>query len=76
MKDCFANMINIEIPGFTEDEEEEMNKEAVYNDTLREDIKEKRREAIKIIVDSAKLIAPVIEDDVIIGYEWILENLK
>jgi intraflagellar transport protein 88 len=43
---------------------------------LREDIKEKKREAIKIIVDSAKMIAPVIEDDVIAGFDWILETLK
>lgn len=76
MKDCFASMLSIEIPGFTEEEEEEMTKEATYTDTLREDIKEKKREAIKIIVDCSKLIAPVIEDDIILGYEWILETLK
>jgi len=69
-------MLNIEIPGFTEEEEEEMNKEKTYTDTLREDIKEKRREGIKFIVDSAKLIAPVIGEDLIEGYEWILESLK
>jgi intraflagellar transport protein 88 len=45
-------------------------------DTLREDIKEKKREAIKIIVDCSKLIAPVIEDDIILGYDWILDTLK
>lgn len=76
MKDCFSSMLNIEIPGFTEEEEEEMNKEKTYTDTLREDIKEKRREGIKFIVDSAKLIAPVIGEDLIEGYEWILESLK
>lgn len=26
MKDCFTSMLSIEIPGFTEEEEEEMNK--------------------------------------------------
>ncbi len=31
MKDCFYSMIGIEIPGFTEDEEELMNKEGTYN---------------------------------------------
>jgi len=73
MKDCFSSMLAIEIPGFTEEEEEEMNKETTYTDTLREDIKEQKRVAIKIIVDSSKLIAPVIEEDIIIGYEWIVE---
>jgi intraflagellar transport protein 88 len=43
---------------------------------LREDIKEKRREAIRYIVDAAKLIATVIEDDPIAGYEWVIENIK
>lgn len=46
-------------------------------DTLREDIKEKKRLAIKLIVDAAKLIAPVIENkDIVLGYEWILDQLK
>lgn len=44
MKDCFTSMLSIEIPGFTEEEEEEMNKsDNNYTDTLREDIKEKKR---------------------------------
>ena len=30
MKDCFSSMLAIEIPGFTEEEEEEMNKETTY----------------------------------------------
>lgn len=30
MKDCFASMLTVEIPGFTEEEEEEMNKETTY----------------------------------------------
>lgn len=39
MKDCFASMLSIEIPGFTEEEDEEMNKgEVVYTDVLREEI--------------------------------------
>lgn len=49
----------------------------MYNDSLREDIKEKKRVAIKFIVDAAKLISPIIEGgDLVAGYEWILETLK
>lgn len=29
-----------------------------------------------MIISSAKLIAPVIENDIIDAYDWILENLK
>ena len=47
-----------------------------YTDNLKEDLKEKKREAITIIVTTVKLIAPVIEEDAIEGYEFILETLK
>ena len=30
MKDCFTSLLTIEIPGFTEEEEEEMNKDNNY----------------------------------------------
>lgn len=40
MKDCFASMLSIEIPGFTEEEEEEMTKEATY--TVKKKIKNEK----------------------------------
>ena len=36
----------------------------------------RRNRAIKYITDSAKLIAPVIEDDILSGYEWLIKTLK
>jgi hypothetical protein len=41
------------------------NDENNTNDKLKEDIKNKKRDALKYILDSAKLIAPVIESDII-----------
>jgi intraflagellar transport protein 88 len=43
---------------------------------LKEELKARRKEEIRLIILSAKLIAPVIENDVIESYEWILEKLK
>jgi intraflagellar transport protein 88 len=44
MKDCFSSMLGIEIPGYTEEEEEDINNsEKTFNDPLREEIKEKKR---------------------------------
>ena len=46
------------------------------NDVLSEEIKEKKRVAIKYITDAAKLISGVIEDDdLILGYQWIIDCL-
>lgn len=36
----------------------------------------RKNKTIKYITDSAKLIAPIIEDDILGGYEWLIETLK
>jgi intraflagellar transport protein 88 len=46
------------------------------HDKLKEESKAKRKDEIRMIINSAKLIAPVIENDIIDAYDWILENLK
>jgi intraflagellar transport protein 88 len=48
----------------------------VVYDRLKEEQKNKRKEEIRVIVTSAKLVAPVIENDIIEAYDWILEKLK
>jgi len=74
MKDCFTSMITN--PVEESDNEEEDADGTIGNDKLREEVKAKRKDEIRLIITSAKLIAPVIENDVIESYEWILEKLK
>jgi len=71
-------MLNIELPGLEEElEEDPIDKEnAPTSDKLKEELKEKKRQALKFILDASKLIAPIIEDDLIEGYEWILSVIK
>ena len=54
------------------DNEEEDGEGTIGNDKLKEELKAKRKDEIRLIISSAKLIAPVIENDVIESYEWIL----
>ncbi|OMJ89911.1 hypothetical protein SteCoe_7798 [Stentor coeruleus] len=75
MKKTFIMLLSIEIIG-TQDDDEEDGDNKGPNDPLSEYIKEKRREAFKYIIDAAKLIAPIIEKDWIIGYEAIAEALR
>lgn len=71
MKDCFTSMIT---NSMEEDEPEDQDQEnnISNNDKLKEELKAKRKEEIRLIISSAKLIAPVIENDVIESYDWIL----
>ena len=73
MKDCFTSMITNPIEESDDEEEENEN---MVNDKLKEEVKARRKDEIRLIITSAKLIAPVIENDVIESYEWILEKLK
>lgn len=45
-------------------------------DPLKEYLKEKKKVAMKFIVDSAKLIVGSIEEDMLSGYDWIIAMLK
>lgn len=45
-------------------------------DILKDYLKVKKKEAIGFITNAAKLIAPVIEDDILQGYDWIIEMLR
>jgi hypothetical protein len=64
----------IEIPGTQQDEEDEVGDG--NNDVLSEEMKEKKRVAIKYLTDAAKLISSIVEDDdVILGYQWIIDCL-
>ena len=67
-------MMSIEIPGNQQDEEDEVGEG--NNDVLSEEMKEKKRVAIKYLTDAAKLISSIVEDDdVILGYQWIIDCL-
>jgi intraflagellar transport protein 88 len=75
MKSGFLKLLNIEQPGLEDIDEEEVDlldptagtkssdRQLVEgDDALREDIKQRQREAARFIVNAANLIAPVIEN--------------
>ena len=73
LKGYFKLMVGVEIAGLEgklEDFEE------LVKNGLGEELREKRRRALKYIVDAAKLIAPVIEDDIIEGYDWLISVVQ
>jgi intraflagellar transport protein 88 len=80
LKKYFSMMLSIDLPGSQEEEEEEEeghnDEKLLKNDKLKEEMKERSREALKFILESSKLIAPMIDPDIINGYDWIIEALK
>lgn len=46
------------------------------SDPLKDYLKEKKKEALHYVSAAAKLVAPIIEQDIIIGYNYVIEALK
>ncbi|KAL4504219.1 hypothetical protein ABPG72_021057 [Tetrahymena utriculariae] len=76
MKDSFSCMLSMEIPGYNQNEQKEIMQELTLNDPLREYVKDRKKQALDIIIKSAKFIAPIILDNIIDGYNWVIEALK
>lgn len=77
----FHEIVGIETYGEGEDdqpqEDEEGKAAANYKeDLLAVELRKRKKKASKIVLDSAKLIAPVIEDNYSDGYNWIIDFLK
>ena len=77
MKNNFYEMMNIDTFEDIEDEDDSNDKKDDFKeDPLKKELRSRKDKASRYILDSAKLIAPVIDDDVIEGYNWIVDTLK
>jgi intraflagellar transport protein 88 len=92
MKSGFTKLLNIEQVGLEDfDDEEDVDimasptskgkdpaavAAAEGDDALREDIKQRQRQAARFIVNAANLIAPVVEKTAVIGYDWLIDSLN
>ena len=91
MRTWFERLLMIDIPGIDEEEQEELaqmqtklgpsgaagEKTTLQEfDPLKEYLKEKKKEALNYVSSAAKLVAPMLEQDVIVGYNYVIEALK
>jgi intraflagellar transport protein 88 len=83
MKRAFSRLLMVPKPGTTEEEEEEEKAaeeethEHKERDPLRVEVVSREKEATRMILTGAKLIAPYIDQrEWVAGYEWVIESLK
>lgn len=80
MKNHFCDIVGIESYGEGEDEVDPNEKEDtganLQEDVLAIELKRRKKKAAKVVLDAAKLISPVIEEDYTDGYNWIIDYLK
>lgn len=84
MRMWFERLLMIEIPGTDEEEQEELAKLEKKDDDkpigevdpLKQYLLQKKKEALGYISASARLVAPFIEQDIFVGYDYVCEALK
>lgn len=84
MRTWFERLLMIDIPGTDEEEQEELAKLEKKDDEkpigevdpLKQYLRGKKKEALGYISSSAKLVAPFIEQDIFVGYDYVCEALK
>lgn len=76
LKRSFVEMLNIETYWNDDKADNDQEEEKSNEDPLLAELSLRRNKEISYITDSAKLIAPIIEDNILDGYEWLIETLK
>ena len=85
MKKHFLKLLTIAIPGMTDDDDDNLNLHTLIinddilnekNDLLKDELLIKKEYFNEKILIIARLISPIIEEDWLTGYNWIMDNLK
>lgn len=75
MKKAFTRLISVRELGMDENLEAELD-DVLKEDGLKDQLRLKQRQSTKYLLVAAKLLAPVIESDIVSGFNWIGEILR
>lgn len=79
MKRTFIKMLNSHPAGLDDEEdfeEAEKKKDVLVDDALRTALKERRSTFIHFVMTAARLIAPALDKDWRVGYDYLIEQLR
>lgn len=83
LKRTFSRLLSITVPGVPTEEDEEKEEaanahmeDAPDDDALRREVKERRRNYLTTVTIAARLVAPVLDRDWRVGYDYIIEQLR
>lgn len=77
MKKGFLHLMSIQHEGAPDEDDEDVALEpGLHADDLKEELREREKQAKHFITVAGKLIAPAIEPEWAAGFDWVIENLK
>jgi len=76
MKRAFTRLLSVRQVGMDDDALEADIDDVLKEDGLKEDLRARNKQGNKYLAVAAKLLAPVIEPDIVSGFEWVGETLR
>ena len=78
LKRTFSKLLSIKIPGYSpdEDEDEDATKDVLVSDALRKELRDRRKKFLTTVTTAGRLIAPIIDKDWRIGFDYVIEQLR
>ena len=76
MKQGFARLLAVRRPDEDEEELEPEIDDVLKEDGLKATLRERQKQSRKYVAVSAKLVAPVVDVDIVAGFEWVVATLR
>ncbi|XP_024515999.1 intraflagellar transport protein 88 homolog [Selaginella moellendorffii] len=77
MRSCFTKMLLVKHYDPERDDDIEPDHTAVFRrDELRQELHARQNQANRLILTSARIIAPVVGNSLVEGYDWVIELLQ
>jgi intraflagellar transport protein 88 len=83
VKRTFTKLLSVRVTGYSPDEDEDEASgrqedagDVLVTDALRTEVRERRRKFVTTVTTAARLIAPMIDPDWRIGFDYVIEQLR
>ena len=76
MRQGFTRLLSVRQPGVEDDDLEADIDDVLKEDGLKETLRERQKLSKKYVAIAAKLVAPVVDTDIVAGFQWVVETLR
>jgi intraflagellar transport protein 88 len=75
MKKGFTRLLSVRQPGVDDELEADID-DVLNEDGLKETLRERQKQGKRYVTVGAKLVAPVVDMDIVAGFNWVVETLR
>merc|ERR1719230_1630791 len=76
MKKGFTRLLSVRQPGVDDEDLEADIDDVLKEDGLKQTLRERQKQNKKYVAIAAKLVAPVVDADIVSGFNWVVDSLR